>query len=64
MDTLDKRFATGAQSKKGDLSLGRLGTLLPTYVDAGAPTATAGDFSFGGLADSYYEYLVRLISLW
>lgn len=36
---------------------GRLGKLLPSHVDPGAQNM-AGVYSFGGEADSYYEYLV------
>ncbi|KAK4701339.1 hypothetical protein P7C70_g4893, partial [Phenoliferia sp. Uapishka_3] len=57
MDTLD----TGFPRHAGDgQRRGRLGSLLPAYVDAGHPNSMSGEYTFGGLADSYYEYLVRL----
>lgn len=59
MDTLDKQFTPPKARTDPTLPIeGRLGTLLPAYIDPGNPTALFGDYTFGGLADSYYEYLV------
>lgn len=41
---------------------GRLGTLLPAHLDPGHPHTLSGEYTFGGLADSYYEYLVRFFT--
>ena len=37
---------------------GRLGTLLPTNIGPESDN-NFGSFSFGGMADSYYEYLIK-----
>lgn len=58
MDTLDTGF-TSAAASADKTKRARLGTLLPAYVDAAFPENTAGEYTFGGLADSYYEYLAR-----
>ena len=54
---LDSGF-TSAAASKDKTRRARLGTLLPAYVDASFPDNTAGEYTFGGLADSYYEYMV------
>jgi hypothetical protein len=37
----------------------RPGTLLPGYITPAVPNSLMGTYSFGGMCDSYYEYLVR-----
>lgn len=69
MDTLDKRFERGldlsgdAKSKDDGMKMlsrmSRLGTLLPTRISPDSPTIVGGEYTFGALTDSYYEYLVR-----
>lgn len=58
MDTLDRAFPDESPPAHGP-NRGRLGTLLPSMVDPSRPDLMSGDYTFGGLADSYYEYLVR-----
>ena len=41
---------------------GRLGTLLPTMIYPERSSAY-GSYSFGGMADSYYEYLIKEFQL-
>jgi hypothetical protein len=63
-DTLDQRFPPPLErASRSDPVQGRLGTLLPAYIDPGNPTSLYGDYTFGGLADSYYEYLVSCGSM-
>lgn len=59
MDTLDRVFPDADPPRNGP-NRGRLGTLLPSMVDPSRPDLMGGEYTFGGLADSYYEYLVRL----
>jgi len=65
MDTLDTHFAHAVTKPTDPKELaspnwrGRLGALLPAHLDAAAPKMLQGEYTFGGLADSYYEYLVR-----
>ncbi|KNZ59834.1 hypothetical protein VP01_1655g4 [Puccinia sorghi] len=40
-------------------SSSRVGTLFPTYVNPEAPQSLSGQYTFGAMADSYYEYLVE-----
>ncbi|GAA6046607.1 hypothetical protein JCM3770_006236 [Rhodotorula araucariae] len=69
MDTLDKRFAPAVpvpedpKQRAGPGWRGRLGTLLPTHLDAATPKPLQGDYGWGGLADSYYEYLIKQAQL-
>ncbi|BGP36575.1 hypothetical protein JCM10449v2_000476 [Rhodotorula kratochvilovae] len=69
MDTLDKHFAAAvpapsdAKQRAGPGWRGRLGTLLPAHLDASAPKMLQGDYGWGGLADSYYEYLIKQAQL-
>lgn len=64
MDTLDKHMSpaqprpTDPKAAAGPLWRGRLGTLLPSQFDPAYPSSLQGEYTFGGLADSYYEYLV------
>lgn len=66
MDTLDKHFAPAVAPPSDPKELaspnwgGRLGALLPAHLDVASPKMLQGEYTFGGLADSYYEYLVRL----
>ncbi|GAA5995223.1 glycoside hydrolase family 47 protein [Rhodotorula paludigena] len=69
MDTLDKHFKA-AQPKPADPKLaagpgfrGRLGALLPAHLDPAYPSMLQGEYTFGGLADSYYEYLIKQAQL-
>ena len=48
---------TGLESAKTNHD--RVGTLLPTSFFADSPKALSGSYSFGGEADSVYEYYVR-----
>ncbi|KAH9811056.1 family 47 glycoside hydrolase [Melampsora americana] len=41
----------------------RLGSLFPTWIDPNNPNALYGDYTFGGMADSYYEYLIKQYQL-
>lgn len=63
MDTLDERFDMATSSKSTAPSRSRLGSLLPTFIDASRPEVMQGVFSFGALADSYYEYLIKQAQL-
>ncbi|GAA5969210.1 hypothetical protein JCM11641_007510 [Rhodosporidiobolus odoratus] len=67
MDVLDKHFAIAeprpTDTKKGALWRGRLGTLLPAHLDPAFPKMLQGEYGFGGLADSYYEYLIKQAQL-
>lgn len=58
MDTLDQLFPAAVPSAESR-NRGRLGTLLPAWLDPSHPEIMSGEYTFGGLADSYYEYLVR-----
>ncbi|KAI5475259.1 class I alpha-mannosidase, glycoside hydrolase family 47 protein, partial [Pseudohyphozyma bogoriensis] len=58
IDTLDERF-----EKEDGGGNGRLGTLLPTWVDAGNKGRLKGSYTLGGSADSYYEYLIKMHQL-
>ncbi|KNZ51253.1 hypothetical protein VP01_4024g2, partial [Puccinia sorghi] len=40
-------------------SSSRLGTLFPTHVNPESPKSISGQYTFGAMADSYYEYLVE-----
>ncbi|KAM0747845.1 seven-hairpin glycosidase [Meredithblackwellia eburnea MCA 4105] len=62
MDTLDTGF-TKMDDFNGKGRKPRLGSLLPAYVDPSHPDSTAGEYTFGGLADSYYEYLIKQFQL-
>ena len=60
MDTLDTRFSkAGPVSSTGGKIRGRLGSLLPSHINPNQPNMVQGEYTFGGLADSYYEYLVQ-----
>ncbi|KAM0793373.1 hypothetical protein ACM66B_000828 [Microbotryomycetes sp. NB124-2] len=66
IDTLDQAFEPGPLaplSNEADIGRKRPGTLLPTYVDPDRPEQMAGDYTLGGLADSYYEYLIKQAQL-
>ncbi|GAA5923490.1 hypothetical protein JCM1841_001535 [Sporobolomyces salmonicolor] len=69
MDTLDTHFAPAQSPPKdpkaaaGPLYRGRLGTLLPAWVDPSHPALLQGEYGFGGLMDSYYEYLIKQAQL-
>ncbi|EGG01508.1 family 47 glycoside hydrolase [Melampsora larici-populina 98AG31] len=41
----------------------RIGSLFPTWIDPNHPTSLYGDYTFGGMADSYYEYLIKQYQL-
>ena len=41
----------------------RLGSLLPTYVDPDRPELMQGEYTLGGLAASYFEYLIKQAQL-
>ncbi|KAH9442651.1 hypothetical protein Pst134EA_031697 [Puccinia striiformis f. sp. tritici] len=45
------------------ISPSRLGTLFPTLVDPQSPQALSGQYTFGAMADSYYEYLIKQFQL-
>lgn len=64
MDTLDTLFErdTAPAPLRGDGTARvahRLGSLLPTLIDAARPGSLTGMYTFGGQSDSYYEYMVR-----
>jgi len=40
-------------------SSSRLGTLFPTHINPNAPQSLSGEYTFGAMADSYYEYLIK-----
>ncbi|PLW16691.1 hypothetical protein PCANC_13351 [Puccinia coronata f. sp. avenae] len=40
-------------------SSSRPGTLFPTHVNPQAPQLLSGQYTFGAMADSYYEYLIK-----
>ncbi|GAA6031931.1 hypothetical protein JCM8097_003346 [Rhodosporidiobolus ruineniae] len=66
MDTLADRFAPvqpDSNTKAGPNYRGRLGTLLPAHIDPAFPAMLQGEYTFGGLADSYYEYLIKQAQL-
>ncbi|GAA6013653.1 hypothetical protein JCM11491_002740 [Sporobolomyces phaffii] len=64
MDTLDTRFSkAGPVSSSGGKIRGRLGTLLPSHVNPMTPAQLQGEYTFGGLADSYYEYMIKQAQL-
>ncbi|GAA5981560.1 hypothetical protein JCM10908_004153 [Rhodotorula pacifica] len=63
-DTLEKHFLPAQEPKDPSLAngptyRGRLGTLLPAFIDPSFPNNLQGDYTLGGLADSYYEYLIK-----
>lgn len=60
MDTLDMGFkrADPPPVPGQERFRGRLGSLLPANLDPAYPDNLGGEYTFGGLADSYYEYLV------
>ncbi|GAA5991158.1 hypothetical protein JCM5350_001929 [Sporobolomyces pararoseus] len=60
MDTLETRFQDNGpvRSSNGKVR-GRLGSLLPSHVNPNQPGMVQGEYTFGGLADSYYEYLIK-----
>jgi len=65
MDTLENRFTKSSpvtSSGTGKIR-GRLGSLLPSHVNANQPGMVQGEYTFGGLADSYYEYLIKQAQL-
>ncbi|KAG0146546.1 hypothetical protein CROQUDRAFT_657175 [Cronartium quercuum f. sp. fusiforme G11] len=37
----------------------RIKDLFPTYIDPSWPQSVSGLYTFGGMADSYYEYLIK-----
>lgn len=61
MDTLDEGFGDVVIEERGNVQnwRKRLGALLTLYVDPDRPNLSTGEYAFGGLADSYYEYLVK-----
>ncbi|MBZ6370572.1 MAG: glycoside hydrolase family 47 protein [Microbacterium hominis] len=64
LDTLDQHFLPAQEPKdptlaNGPTYRGRLGTLLPAFIDPSFPYNLQGDYTLGGLADSYYEYLIK-----
>lgn len=64
LDTLDQHFLSAQEPKdpklaNGPTYRGRLGTLLPAFIDPSFPYNLQGDYTLGGLADSYYEYLIK-----
>ncbi|GAA5838295.1 hypothetical protein JCM9279_003191 [Rhodotorula babjevae] len=69
MDTLETHFAHAVAMPTDPKDLaspnwrGRLGALLPAHLDAAAPKMLQGEYTFGGLADSYYEYLIKQAQL-
>ncbi|GAA5896495.1 glycoside hydrolase family 47 protein [Sporobolomyces salmoneus] len=64
MDTLETRFTSAAPvSSSGGKIRGRLGSLLPSHINPGQPGMVQGEYTFGGLADSYYEYLIKQAQL-
>ncbi|TNY21998.1 glycoside hydrolase [Rhodotorula diobovata] len=69
MDTLDKHFAPAVAPPSDPKELaspnwgGRLGALLPAHLDVASPKMLQGEYTFGGLADSYYEYLIKQAQL-
>ncbi|KAA1111823.1 hypothetical protein PGT21_013079 [Puccinia graminis f. sp. tritici] len=40
-------------------SSSRPGTLFPTHVNPQSPQLLSGQYTFGAMADSYYEYLIK-----
>jgi len=50
-------------SSTGGKIRGRLGSLLPSHINPNQPNMVQGEYTFGGLADSYYEYLVSVSSV-
>ncbi|BGP12561.1 hypothetical protein JCM10213v2_000478 [Rhodosporidiobolus nylandii] len=67
MDALDKHFAPASpvptEPKARATHRGRLGTLLPAHLDPAFPAMLQGEYTFGGLADSFYEYLIKQAQL-
>ncbi|BGO96578.1 hypothetical protein NBRC10513v2_000516 [Rhodotorula toruloides] len=69
MDTLDTHMSpaqprpTDPKAAAGPLWRGRLGTLLPSQFDPAYPSSLQGEYTFGGLTDSYYEYLIKQTQL-
>ncbi|GAA5859607.1 hypothetical protein JCM8547_006161 [Rhodosporidiobolus lusitaniae] len=67
VDTLDKHFKPAvpppSDPKKAALARGRLGTLLPAHIDPNFPNMLQGEYTWGGLADSWYEYLIKQAQL-
>ncbi|GAA5825216.1 hypothetical protein JCM10212_002960, partial [Sporobolomyces blumeae] len=66
MDTLEHHFKAASPkpvvTNTGKVR-GRLGTLLPSHVNPDQPNMVQGEYTFGGLADSYYEYLIKQAQL-
>ncbi|GAA5940310.1 glycoside hydrolase family 47 protein [Sporobolomyces koalae] len=64
MDTLETRFSSSPPiTSKGGKVRGRLGSLLPSHINPDQPQMMQGEYTFGGLADSYYEYLIKQAQL-
>ncbi|SCV68306.1 BQ2448_427 [Microbotryum intermedium] len=61
MDTLDTRFVRGKMQGAG--RGGRLGQLLPSFIDTSRPAWLSDVYSFGAASDSYYEYLLKMAHL-
>ncbi|GAA5861315.1 hypothetical protein JCM3774_000206 [Rhodotorula dairenensis] len=64
LDTLDQHFLPAQEPRDREIAngptyRGRLGTLLPAFIDPSFPNSLQGDYTLGGLADSYYEYLIK-----
>ncbi|KAI9630898.1 hypothetical protein KEM48_013476 [Puccinia striiformis f. sp. tritici PST-130] len=41
------------------ISSSRPGTLFPTHLNPQSPRSLSGQYTFGAMADSYYEYLIK-----
>ncbi|KAK4057558.1 hypothetical protein OIO90_001203 [Microbotryomycetes sp. JL221] len=65
IDTLDEEFEPGMTEPVDDFMAmrKRLGSLFPTYIDPSRPELMQGEYTLGGLADSYYEYLIKQAQL-
>ncbi|GAA5834942.1 hypothetical protein JCM11251_002067 [Rhodosporidiobolus azoricus] len=69
MDVLDTGFASAQpppedpKERAGPNYRGRLGTLLPTHLDPAFPSMLQGEYTMGGLTDSFYEYLIKQAQL-
>ncbi|GAA5898592.1 hypothetical protein JCM6882_000874 [Rhodosporidiobolus microsporus] len=69
MDVLDTGFAPAQppsddpKQRAGPNNRGRLGTLLPTHLDPAFPSMLQGEYTLGGLTDSFYEYLIKQAQL-
>ncbi|GAA95684.1 glycoside hydrolase family 47 protein [Mixia osmundae IAM 14324] len=54
-----QRIIDFVEKKIPATATGRLGSLLPTHLNAAYPQSLRGTYTWGGEADSYYEYLIK-----